>query len=513
MSNISKRICQTNFHFWKHIPQVFREFERQNQLILESVGEGIYGVDLEGRATFFNGAAERILGWDASEMLGRVAHSMFHYKHRNGEHYHVTMCPIYQAFKDGVKRVVEDEVFWTKEGKPIDVEYTSTPIRDGDNLVGAVVIFRDVTQKRLNQERLVSALQEVEELKHRLEIENAYLQEELRTEFNHHLIVGKSKGLQDIIQKIEMVAPTQATTLITGESGTGKELIARAIHELSHRGGRSLIKVNCAAIPADLFESEFFGHAKGAFTGAINARVGRFELADGGTLFLDEVAEIPIALQGKLLRVLQEQQFEPVGGTQTKNVDVRIIAATNKNLKMLAKHGKFREDLYFRLNVFPIESIPLRNRLDDIPLLALHFLKRAATRANKTYLRIPENEMERLGKYSWPGNIRELENIIERQVILARDNMLSFADLPQDLPDEISESKILLNSDPNEILTEGEIKNRERCNIEIALKRAGGKVSGKNGAAEILNLKPTTLSSRIKKYGIDVSAYKSKCDV
>ena len=254
---------------------------------------------------------------------------------------------------------VDGEVFWRKDGTPVWVEYTSTPIRDRGMVVGAVIVFRDVSQRREADEKLHAALAEVDRLRERLELENAYLQEEIRIETNPRGIIGQSAAIQKTLRQVKLVAPTTAAVMITGESGTGKELIARAIHEASSRRDRPLIRVNCAAIPRELFESEFFGHVKGAFTGAVRDRIGRFELADGGTLFLDEVGEIPLELQGKLLRVLQEGNFERVGEERTRAVDVRLIAATNRDLKQEVARGRFREDLYFRLNVFPVESVPL----------------------------------------------------------------------------------------------------------------------------------------------------------
>lgn len=492
---------------WARMNTVFQEFEKENHLLLDAAGEGIYGIDAEGNTTFLNPAGERILGWKNAELHGKNAHDLIHHSHRTGVHYHVEDCPIYHAFRDGIRRTIENEVFWTKDGKPIDVEYTSTPIRDSGEVMGAVVVFRDVTQKRIDQSRLLSALNEVESLKNRLEQEKEYLQEEIRSKFNHTEIVGETPAVDQIQQQINLVAPTDATVLINGESGTGKELIARAIHESSKRKHRPLIRVNCAAIPPDLFESEMFGHTKGAFTGATNARVGRFELADGGTLFLDEVGEIPLSLQGKLLVVLQEQQFERVGESKTRKVDVRIIAATNRDLSEMVMQRNFRDDLYFRLNVFPVESVPLRERREDIPLLANHFLKRAAIKANKPTLTIADSEMEKLLLYSWPGNIRELENLMERQVILARGKEAVFSELgetPKEIPAGTSKEDLALNT----ILTEKETKDRERSNIISALEKCEGKVFGKNGAAELLGVKPTTLSSRIKKYKINVKDYK-----
>ena len=491
---------------WARMNTVFQEFEKENHLLLEAAGEGIYGVDADGNTTFLNPAGERILGWQTDELLGKNAHTMFHHSHRSGAHYDVEDCPIYHAFRDGIKRTIENEVFWTKDGKPIDVEYTSTPIKDNGEIMGAVVVFRDVTQKRLDQNRLLVALNEVESLKNRLEQEKAYLQEEIRSKFNHTEIVGKSAAVDKIQQQIELVAPTDATVLITGESGTGKELIARAIHESSNRSDRPLIRVNCAAIPMDLFESEMFGHTKGAFTGATTSRVGRFELADGGTLFLDEVGEIPLTLQGKLLIALQEKQFERVGESKTRKVDVRIIAATNRDLKDMVKQRRFRDDLYFRLQVFPIESVPLRERRKDIPLLADHFLARACQKANKKMIHIPEKEMAKLVDYNWPGNIRELENLMERQAILTKGNQAVFNEVEESHDATLYESN--QESIIAKIVTEKESKNRERENIISALKECHGKVFGKNGAAERLGLKPTTLSSRIKKYEIEIRDYK-----
>ena len=489
---------------WNRVNQVFQEFERQNQLILDAVGEGIYGVDANGITTFLNPAAEHILGYSAEELLGRNMHSMIHHSNLDGSHFCAKDCPIFAAFREDTIQTVEDDIFWSKSGKAIDVEYTSTPIKDNGVTVGAVVVFHDVSQKKADKQRLLEALSEVKELKNQLELENAYLQEEIDSEFNHHQIIGKSEAIQRVIQQVELVADTNATVMVTGESGTGKELIARAIHDLSSRSKRRLIRVNCAAIPEDLFESEFFGHTKGSFTGATSDRPGRFEVADGGTLFLDEVGEIPLHLQGKLLRVLQEQQFERVGESNTRHVDVRIIAATNRDLKQQVEEGKFREDLYFRLNVFPIESVPLRYRLDDIPLLTQHFLTRASMRANKVDLKITLSEIEKLKAYHWPGNIRELENVIERQVILARGDMVRFDGLAINTEPQINHVQLNTTS----IMTSHEIKQHEKNNIITALKKCKGKVFGYDGAAELLGIKPTTLSSRIKKYQIDAKQYK-----
>ncbi|PWC38946.1 sigma 54-interacting transcriptional regulator [Azospirillum sp. TSO22-1] len=483
---------------WKRVETVFQNIERESQLILQAAGEGVYGVNAEGKTTFVNAAAERILGWPAAEMLGRDMHAMVHHHHPDGSPYPERACPIYAAFREGKVQRVSDEVFWRRDGRPVWVEYTSTPIRVGAVVVGAVIVFRDVTERREADERLRAALAEVDRLRERLELENAYLQEEIRISRNHRGIIGRSAAIQQILQQVELVAPTGATVLVSGESGTGKELIARAIHEAGGRSGRPLIRVNCAAIPRELFESEFFGHARGAFTGALRDRVGRFELADGGTLFLDEVGEIPLELQGKLLRVLQEGQFERVGEARTRTVDVRIVAATNRDLRAEVEAGRFRQDLYFRLNVFPIESPPLRERPEDIPLLAAHFLRDAGRKLNVAEAALSEGDVRRLTAYRWPGNVRELQNVIERAAILARNGRVRI-----DLPGMASPAPPApADAAAPEVETEHERRERERANIRRALERSGGKVSGSGGAAELLGLRPTTLASRMKALGI-----------
>lgn len=485
---------------WRRVEQVFRDIEFHNQLILKAAGEGIYGVNAEGKTTFVNPAAERMLGWTAEELVGRNMHQVIHARHRDGSLHDENCCPIYSAFRAGIARHVDDDVFWRKDHRPIRIEYTSTPIRDRGAIVGAVIVFRDITQRKEAEEKLHAAMQEVQRLRDRLELENAYLQEEIRTERRHHEIIGASAAITRILSQIDLVAATDATVLITGESGTGKELIARAVHAGSPRSGRPMIRVNCAAIPRELFESEFFGHVKGAFTGAVRDRVGRFEVADGGTLFLDELGEIPLELQSKLLRVLQEGHFERVGEDRTRTVDVRVIAATNRDLKAAVAAGEFREDLFYRLNVFPIETVPLRHRREDIPLLAGHILKRCSQRRSGVVPTLTRGNVEHLCGYDWPGNVRELENVIERAVILARDGHMVF-----DIP---AASGVVANvAAPREadtvILTDAQCRERDRANLLAALAACGGKVSGAGGAAALLEVQPTTLYSRMKALGID----------
>lgn len=349
------------------------------------------------------------------------------------------------------------------------------------------------------------SFEEIASLKERLEQENVYLREEVSAALGTQDIVGGSLGLKKVLQQIQLVAPTDAAVLVNGESGTGKELVARAIHENSPRKGRALIKVNCGAIPENLFESEFFGHTRGAFTGAVRDNPGRFELADGGTLFLDEIGEIPLAMQAKLLRVLQEQEIERVGDTRTRKIDVRIVAATNRDLKKEVAAGRFRQDLFYRLGVFPLEIPPLRERRDDIPLLAAHFIRATAKKMNRPPPRLTKAQADELATYDWPGNIRELQNAVERAVILAQTGPLRF-ELPTT---EIDQAQLTRTPamEVAPILTRDDWKRHERESISAALKQSGGKVFGPGGAAELLNMKPTTLASRIKALAIRRKAH------
>ncbi len=341
------------------------------------------------------------------------------------------------------------------------------------------------------------ALDEIESLNKQLEQENEYLRDEVKQTASFGELVGQSLSLQAVVRQIDLVAATDAAVLILGESGTGKELVARELHRRSRRASRPLIKVNCAAIPRELYESEFFGHAKGSFTGALRDRAGRFELADGGTLLLDEVGEIPLDLQSKLLRVLQEGELERVGEERTRRVDVRIIAATNRNLRAEADAGRFRQDLFYRLSVFPMELPPLRNRADDIPLLAQHFLERFARKLGRPRLKLTFANVQELQRYNWPGNIRELQHVLERACIVAADGRLRF-DLPVESSKRTNERTAPAAAP---IMTAAERRQHEADNIRAALSASDGKIYGPNGAAALLVMKPTTLASRIKALG------------
>lgn len=380
--------------------------------------------------------------------------------------------------------------------RAVQADATLTCYQSGGETV-FVLIARDVNE-RLEAERRISALTD----------ETEYLKEEIAWLHGWSGLVGRSPALRNVLQAVEQVAHSDATVLLQGETGTGKELIARAIHERSPRSNRRLVRLNCAAIPSQLQESEFFGHQKGAFTGATEHRQGRFKLADGGTLFLDEVGELPLDLQAKLLRVLQEGEYEPVGGARTERVDVRVISATNRDLSAMVEDGRFRRDLWYRLNVFPIRLPPLRERGDDVALLAQSFLDNLAARLRKQPLVLDADGRARLQAYDWPGNVRELQNVIERAVILSPPGgPLRLRDAlpgpPQPRPVSPPIAPAPSTEDTAHILTAAELRDIERRNIIRALQRCRGKIAGSSGAARLLGLPPSTLASRMKSLGID----------
>jgi formate hydrogenlyase transcriptional activator len=364
-------------------------------------------------------------------------------------------------------------------GKPIWIQWWSNPDPGGQF---TRTMFVDITEKVL-----------MEQEQARLKAQNQYLQEEIKLTYNFEEIISKSKDFQKVLQQIEQVASTDATVLILGESGTGKELIARAVHNISNRSKRPLVKVNCATLPANLIESELFGHEKGAFTGAMERKIGRFELADGGSIFLDEIGELPVELQAKLLRILQEGEFERLGNPKTMKVNVRVIAATNRNLQQAIEKKEFREDLYYRLNVFPITCPPLRKRKEDIPLLVKHFCQKHETKIGKKITQVSPAVLDALMAYDWPGNIRELENIIERALILSPGNKLEYGEwVPANNNSAV----------PGVIPSATTLADVEKQHITDVLKKTNWKVSGEKGAAKILGLNPTTLEARMKKLGI-----------
>jgi formate hydrogenlyase transcriptional activator len=386
------------------------------------------------------------------------------------------------------------------------------PLTIGDEFVAAIVVAR-TTPSRFSPDEVsiledvarpvatavanALAFEELQKLRSLLEDENVALREEIAaTSPTAGAIIGASAGLREVLERVELVAATDSTVLITGETGTGKELVARAIHAASPRAKRAMVKVNCAVLPEGLVASELFGHEKGAFTGALERRRGRFELAAGGTIFLDEVGELPAPVQVMLLRVLQEREFERVGGSETLRTDARVVAATNRNLEEAVRERKFRSDLLYRLNVFPIRMPALRERVEDIPILAEYWASRCSRNVGKTIRAIDESAMAALRAYPWPGNIRELQNVVERAVILARGNVLGLSDF--ELPSVSSEAVPARHDRPSD----------ERQQIEKALAASRGRVYGVEGAAEVLGVPPTTLEARIRRLGIDKHAFR-----
>jgi PAS domain S-box-containing protein len=453
-------------------PELFFEPETFYRTALESLDEGVMILDAECRILYANKLVYDVTGYSPEELLGQTPGLL----KADPNHSPCKSDPGPEDepwhFEFEMKR---------KDGRLHWMHVKSTPYRsDAGDVVGRVVALTCIAKQK------------------NLELENEFLQGEFRASFGN--IVGQSPALQKVLSQIATVAPTEANVLILGESGTGKELVARAIHDLSARKERSLVRVNCASIPKELFESEFFGHVRGAFTGAIKDRVGRFELADAGTLFLDEVGEIPLDLQSKLLRVLQEGQFERVGDERTRTVKVRLVTATNRDLLAEAKAGRFRLDLYYRLGVFPIEVPPLRERLQDMGLLAEHFVKLSSRRLGVPRPRLTKLHVEHLQGYDWPGNVRELQNVIERAVILARGGKLEF-----DLPHRVNRAstsnsaKQEASRDGEEELSLDELEVREREIVEAALRRTNWKIYGADGAAALLRIKPTTLVSKMKR--------------
>ena len=447
--------------------------------VLDSLAEGVLITNADSRIIYSNAGVTALSGYSREELVGRISYEVLSpranwpkMRHRLRERL------------TGRTEFYEHELV-CQDGSIRWIAVRASPYR---NAQGEIV-------------GTVGALSCINQLKS-LEQQNAYLQDEIRAEGQFGDIVGSSPSLVKVLEQIKLVAPTEASVLILGESGSGKELVARAIHDHGARRGQPLVRVNCASIPKELFESEFFGHVRGAFTGAIRDRVGRFELAHGGTLFLDEVGEIPLDLQSKLLRVLQEGQFEKVGEDRTRAVNVRILAATNRELLSDVRAGRFRQDLYYRLSVFPIEMPPLRERPEDIVPLAVHFMNRSARQLGLALPRLGEEGRRALEDYDWPGNVRELQNVIERAVIMARGGELRFRlgePVPSPAGGKLIPSPGPLAAAPTRL---ADLKRSERALIEEALRQTRGKVYGPDGAAAKLGAKPTTLLSKIQRLGI-----------
>ena len=485
---------------WKNIYGFFREVEAQNHLILEAAGEGIYGINAEGKATFVNRAAQEMLGWSADDLIGRDLHTTIHHKHLNGEHFPAHQCPIYASFRKDKTMRVDDDVFWRKDGKPIMVEYVSTPIYDHNVLAGAVVIFRDVTERRENERKLREALAQVEELKIKLEQENEYLLTEVRSARSHTGVVGVSDATKSLNAQIDLAAMNNAHVLVSGPPGAGKSLAVSAIHEASNRQHRPLVRINCSETDIQALETELFGHKRGAFPGATRDQTGKLLMANNGTLHLDEVSDLPKTIQDKLHDVLQCGAFKRLGDIGQTPVALAVVATTSHDLAAEVRAGRFRQDLFFALNLFSIRCVPLNERVEDIPYLAKHFLDRTTRRLRLPKTRLTRSNITALEKYEWPGNVRELENVIERATILAQGGRLEF---------DFQSFDRSPNQGSNMVMTAEDLRNLERNNLKNALKRTHGKVSGKQGAAAMLGLAPTTVYSKIKSLEIDMAPFKN----
>jgi PAS domain S-box-containing protein len=465
----------------KRAAEAVRLSETRFRSLFEYSPDAIIVTDREGKITEANGQVQNFFGYDRAELLGHSIEVLVPERFRHAHPHHrkeytdkARIRPMGAGLELYGRR---------KDGTEFPVDIMLSPV---DTEIGKVVltVVRDLSEKVRAQEEL-----------RRREREKRYLEEELNTEHRFEDIIGESKALKSILKQVETVATTDVTVLILGETGTGKDLIARAIHQLSSRSGRSLIKLNCAAIPTGLLESELFGHERGAFTGAISQKIGRLELANQGSFFLDEVGDLPLELQPKILRALQEKEFERLGGTRTIPVDARLIAATNRDLGQMVTDRQFRSDLYYRLRVFPITLPPLRERREDIPLLVRYFVDKHARSLNRQIETIPPDVMKALTRWHWPGNIRELENFIERAVILSKGPLLRAPLAELEKPEEPSASDDVT------------LESSGREHILRVLRETKGVIAGPSGAAARLGLKRTTLNSKLKKLGIERDDY------
>jgi chemotaxis protein methyltransferase CheR len=466
--------------------EALRTSEERYLLALAGSTDGLWDWNLLSDTVFYSNRFREILGYSFEEFPARIDSFRSRLHHEDAE---VIWSAIERHLQERVPYKVEyrlrsksgeylwflarGQAIWNDEGKAI-------------RMCGSI---QDITERKQAELNLQAALSEIKELKEKLEVERAYLQEEIKLEYNYENIIGQSDGLNYVLYKVEQIALSDTTVLVLGETGTGKELVARALHGLSPRKDRALVKVNCATLPSNLIESELFGHEKGAFTGAHARQLGRFEVADCATLFLDEIGELPLELQPKLLRVIQDGEFERLGSSGTIKVDVRVIAATNRNLETEVRRGRFREDLWYRLSIFPITVPPLRERMEDIALLVDYFVDKISKRLGKSIESIPTNVINALRDYQWPGNVRELENVLERAVINSSGPKLH-------LVDELKKPREELTT------TQKTLEEVERDHIVRVLAQTNWRVSGPNGAAEVLGLNRSTLRARIRKLGI-----------
>jgi len=476
ISNLESRLQGSNKKFFK--------CEEDYNRILRSAKEGIIITDSQLHVVFANEAISEMTKLRPEEIIGRESVEFIPEENKKEFWSRISMR------KKGISEQYQFQIL-LPDGAKLWVQITSSPIMDQDNQFhGVVLFFSDIDKSVSEQKKLREAYEEIKLLKKRLESDNVYLRAEIKEEHNFNNIIGRSDAINYALFRLKQVSETNSTVVVLGETGTGKELFVRALHSISKRSARPLVKVDCAAMTEQLIESELFGHAKGAFTGAEQTRIGRFELAHKGTIFLDEIGELPLTSQAKLLRLLEEGEFERVGDSRTLKCDVRIIAATNRNISELVQQGKFRGDLWHRLNVFPITIPPLRKRKEDIPLLVKHFVDLLGRRIGKNIKRIPASVMEELTMYEWPGNVRELYHFLERSMILTTGSSLVLAER---LAGSQSEKAL------PETLSHGEMEKKHLVQV---LEQTNWVVEGPKGAASILKMHPNTLRYRMKKHGI-----------
>ena len=481
-------VLKRHIRVQRRVEAALRESEERLRVAFATFPDAIVMTRADGTLAAVNEGFTRLSGWPEAEVIGKTT-----------EELEIWADPAVRArFLEGVRQGTPvqnlEAAFRRRDGRLATglVSASSMLVKGEQVLLG---VARDITDRKEAEGQREAALRQLEELKARLEEENLYLKEEIHADQEFTGMIGESDTLRYVFMRVRQVAGTDASVLVQGETGVGKELVARAIHDASRRAGRAFVRVNCAALATTLAESELFGHEAGAFTGATRMRKGRFEHADGGTLFLDEVGELSPEVQGKLLRVLQEGELERLGSSRTLRVDVRVIAATNRSLKVEVGAGRFREDLFYRLNVFPITVPPLRDRREDIPLLVQHFLRQIGERAGKTCREVPPAVLRALARYSWPGNVRELRNVLERAVLQSSDGVLRLAE-PLEVPPALA-------AGPAPESAPATLQEVERRHILATLELTSGRISGAGGAAEILGLNANTLRSRMKKLGIE----------
>ena len=456
------------------------EVRVRHSAIVESCNDAIISMDLQGVILDWNAAADRIYGYKAEQAVGKKIDFVAPAELQNEE------AGLLMRLATGERIENHETVRIRKDGSTVNISLTLSPIKDSTGrIVGASKIARDISEAKRVQEELLKSYAEIRQLKEKLQAESDYLQEEIKLSGRYQEIVGQSKALRQVLNKVEQVAGTDSIVLITGESGTGKELVARAVHAQSKRKNHVMVKVDCASLPPTLIESELFGREKGAYTGALTRQTGRVETANGSTLFLDEIGELGVDVQAKLLRVVQDGEFELLGSAKTVHANVRIIAATHRDLAERVKNGTFREDLLYRLNVFPIRVPPLRERPEDIPLLVVTFLREFEKKMGKKIPIVPSRLMEELKLYPWPGNVRELRNVIERAVIITRGERLNL---------QLPKASI--------VATIPTLKEAEMKHILCTLEKTGWRIKGREGAARILGMKPSTLFSTMRRLHI-----------